>query len=238
MRKTSKATITTAVSNRRAAKSAELMFYRLEQFANLTDDVKTHEAFAHQYSDFLPVIFFDSGMKKRPKDFPVGWRLEFQEIFRVFRDLLRDVWKHGDNAKLAVLMGTAEREWQIINRQSEPRTLDRILSGYETDLREAITRIPTRYFAVPARVYPDWNVGTFRYEADTKFRKAVYELFRQSWRAKVCPQCGKYFIAGKPAQLYCSSKCYGSAKRERDLEFWRSVGTNRRKERKAKERRS
>src|SRR5262249_16058046 len=76
-----------------------------------------------------------------------------------------------------------------------------------------------------------WRTGTFRYEPATEFQAAVHMLFRQSWRAKVCPRCGRHFIGDKPAQSYCSSACYGSVKRDRDLQHWRTVGDLRRRER-------
>jgi hypothetical protein len=91
------------------------------------------------------------------------------------------------------------------------------------------------YFSLPTQVDPDWTSGTFRYEPNTNFRRALYALFRQSWRAKVCPQCKRYFIADKPPQRYCSTKCYGIAKRGRDLEFWRTMGSDLRKKRKKEE---
>src|SRR5258708_5842217 len=178
-----------AGSTRRATKNSEALFSRLEQFANLSDDARAYEVFAQQHLDFLPVMFYDYELGQAARDSPVGWRTEFHELFRVFRDLLREVWKHGGNAELAILMGTAEWAWKVINREAEPGTLDAIFRGYETRLKEASARIPAKYFAVPAKVYPDWSVGTFRYKADTQFREAMYLLFRQSWRAKMCPRC-------------------------------------------------
>jgi hypothetical protein len=81
------------------------------------------------------------------------------------------------------------------------------------------------------RISIDWSAGRFEYHPDTQFRLAFYLLFRQSWRAKRCPQCGRYFVADKPPQRYCSFRCYDAAKQQRDLNYWRTVGVRRRQQR-------
>ena len=51
------------------------------------------------------------------------------------------------------------------------------------------------------------------------------------WRAKICPECGKYFVATKTAQSYCSARCYEEMKRKRALDYWRETGSVNRDER-------
>lgn len=238
MVKASTPTVRLRGSNRRASADPRLSFGRLEKFANLDSHLSAFEAFALEHPTFAPVQFYDAALSEKAQNHPVGWRPDFYGLFRIFRDLLRDVWERGSNPELAVLLGIDARAWQIISRQTKAGFLDSVFGGYEASLQKEMPAISENYFAVPSRVYPDWKSGSFRYEADTDFRRAVYELFRQSWRAKVCPDCCKYFIADKPPQRYCSSKCYGAAKLHRDREFWRRKGTVRRREREQKERRS
>jgi hypothetical protein len=221
-------------SKRRAGNDPELLFYWLEQFVNLGDDRDAFQAFDEECPSFLPVTFYDATAEEA-RDHPVAWQPEFHQLFRVFREMLREVWERGGKQELATLLGVDTRSIEIINRQTEPGPLHQILGGFQSSLHLAAASIPKHFFAVPTKVSPDWRTGTFRYEPDTDFRRAVYDLFRQSWRAKVCPQCNKYFIADKPPQRYCSPKCYGAAKRGRDLEFWRNIGSDLRKKRKKKE---
>ena len=225
------------VSNRRAGKDPqlELLFYWLERFVNLADDLKAFQGLAEECPDFLPVRFYDANRKEEAQKHPVGWQPDFHELFRVFRDMLREVWERGSNSELAVLLGTDGTSTEIINREAPPSVLHAVLGGYQASLRMAVSGIPKGYFVLPNKILPDWRLGIFRYAADTDFRRAVYELFRQSWRAKVCPKCEKFFVANKPPQRYCSTTCYGAAKRDRDLEFWRNVGSNLRKKRSTKE---
>jgi hypothetical protein len=227
-------------SYRRADDDLEHLLYKLQEFVNLTTETAAFQKFFEDYPEFQPVPFYDSESvgvhDEEPKPKLRGWRPEFHALFREFRDILRDVWSRGDNSKLAVLLGTDAQAWEILHRRNPPSTLDKILEGHQTLLERAMTEIPTRYFTVGAAVYPDWKAGEFRYDADSDFRRAVYVLFRNSWRAKLCPHCDKYFIADKTAQRYCSSKCYAAIKRDYDLVYWRLTGRNRREARLRKNR--
>jgi hypothetical protein len=101
--------------------------------------------------------------------------------------------------------------------------------GLESELVEGVKALQGAYHI---DLHPDaWSPDSSKYQPDTPFRRAVYLLFRQSWRAKQCPVCGRYFVADKPRQRYCGSRCYGAAKRRRDLHYWRTVGTRRRQQR-------
>ena len=235
MSRRSPTTIRTKVSNQRARDNSLLLLDRLHAFVNLPDDLNVFESFFRQYPEICPVNFCKYDLGKTTQD-PVGWRLEFFEVFCVFREMLRAVWERGDNQALAVLLGTDQDAWNIVSRREPASALERILRGFGMSLQNAMLKVPSYYVAVSSKVFPDWRTGAFRYEPETDFRRAVYALFRQSWRAKICHQCNKYFIADKPAQVYCTTKCYGEAKRARDLAFWRDKGSKIRKERAAKER--
>jgi hypothetical protein len=60
-----------------------------------------------------------------------------------------------------------------------------------------------------------WLSGEAEYDCGTLFRLAVYVLFRQRWRAKQCPSCGRRFVADRPSQRYCSFRCYAAGKLQR-----------------------
>ena len=75
---------------------------------------------------------------------------------------------------------------------------------------------------------PSWPSGEFVYAPQNDFQATLFSLFRESWRAKICSQCERYFIAGKPAQMYCSLGCTKEIKRRRNLEWWHNEGDRQR----------
>ena len=80
----------------------------------------------------------------------------------------------------------------------------------------------------PCTVVPAWGKSQFEYVAVNDFQKAVYTLLLESWRAKICRRCKRYFIAEKNAQAFCSTACSGGNKRDRGLRYWRETGARRR----------
>jgi hypothetical protein len=80
-------------------------------------------------------------------------------------------------------------------------------------------------------VDPIWGAGVFSYEPVNDFQRAVYQLFLESWRAKRCSLCSKYFIAEKSAQMYCSTACSGGRKLERARSWWNQKGSSERRAR-------
>lgn len=236
--KSPKATVSVRHSSRRAGAERERLFHRLERFVNLGDDLGSLQAFGSECPTFAPVTFHDS-RDPEARERPLAWKPEFGRVFLTFRNILREVWRTGAKAELGVLLGTNRVGTEILNRGAQPSLLHQgPVKGWQASLWEARKAIPIQYFTSPSEISPDWWAGTFRYEPDTEFRRAVYELFRQSWRARICPVCERYFIALKPPQRYCSTKCYGTGKRDRDLEFWRNVGSDRRKKRMMREKKS
>jgi hypothetical protein len=245
--KGAKPTIQIRASNRRAVQDVDLLFHWLEQFVNLDDDPQSWKEFCEEHPQFFPVMFTVDWMRaedEHPRLEFAGYKPEFYELFRTFRDMLRGVWRSGSETQLAILLGVDTIGWQIITRRGGAPELEKILGGPYAIIEQAMAKIASYFQVGPSnRFYnsnlaPDWRTGTFRYDPDTEFRCAVYALFRQSWRAKVCPRCGKYFIGDKPPQTYCSTKCYGNAKRDRDVQFWRSKGSARRQQRMSRKKES
>jgi hypothetical protein len=55
------------------------------------------------------------------------------------------------------------------------------------------------------------------------FQRAVMFLGTNPWRASTCV-CGKLFVADKPAQRYCSDKCFQDARRLAKRTWWSDHG--------------
>jgi hypothetical protein len=127
-----------------------------------------------------------------------------------YRDCLRSVWSDND------------REGTNL----------RILYGFDLMEQEAImggSNAPEPL--PPGKPIVDGRTGEIIWEFPSEFQQALYELMKNRRRAKTCPQCGRYFIAGKPAQAYCSTGCAGDAKRATALEYFNREGRAKRMQR-------
>jgi hypothetical protein len=86
--------------------------------------------------------------------------------------------------------------------------------------------------SIPAEFFVDWDEGVFRYRGACDFQRALYLLFRESWRARVCEKCLTKFIARRAAQKYCSTDCSENMQRELKQKWWAEHGQTWRKQRK------
>jgi hypothetical protein len=77
---------------------------------------------------------------------------------------------------------------------------------------------------IPAELHADWNEGIFRYQSVCHFQRALYLLFLDSWRARVCEKCDAKFIAKRAAQKFCSTDCSEAMQREFRRRWWAANG--------------
>jgi hypothetical protein len=85
--------------------------------------------------------------------------------------------------------------------------------------------------SIPAQLEVDWDEGVFRYRGACDFQRALYLLFLESWRARVCDKCRLKFIARRVAQKYCSTDCSEIVQRELKQKWWSEHGEAWRKQR-------
>jgi hypothetical protein len=121
---------------------------------------------------------------------------------------LRQVWL-GDPAPLLQLLGI----------KAEPQ-----MPGDTSQLLDI--------HLIPAQFFVDWDEGIFRYRGMCSFQRALYLLFRESWRARVCERCSAAFIARRVAQRYCTTDCSDAIQRELKRRWWAEHGETWRQERK------
>lgn|SRR5487761_842299 len=117
------------------------------------------------------------------------------------------------------------------------------LHDYDPPYRRALYRVmndPQREGFNPMRPHliADWVRGEFSYQPANDFQRAVFNLFRQSWRARSCRECQKLFIAAKHPQMFCSVRCSTAVKLRRNRAFWKNRGTPQRRKRNQERRRS
>jgi hypothetical protein len=217
------ATVQAFWPNRQAPKAKEFLYAGLEEFVNAGNSDLDFRKFAAMCPSFWP---FDT------QEFGAGllrWIAAARPVLLVFRDYLRRVWISDPQAYekgyLLILLGLDVRF------ADEPEI--QFWSSQRQELHEAWAQLrkvhPEISIGIRPIVNPIWGLASFSYGPVNDFQKAVYQLFMESWRAKVCSRCSKYFIAQKPAQIYCSTKCSGGVKRARSLEWWRQEGGARRR---------
>lgn len=217
------ATILAYWPNRQAPETKELLYAGLEAFVNLGNSDRDFEVFAAKYPAFWP---FDT---QESEAGILRWNAPARPVLLVFRDFLRKLWisdpEAHENTYLLVLLGldvrfADEPEIQFWSFQR------RVLHEAWAQLRKVHPEIS---IGIRPVVNPVWGSANFSYAPVNDFQSAVYQLFLENWRAKVCSRCTKYFIAQKAAQIYCSTKCGGGVKRERSLEWWKREGAARRR---------
>ncbi|HTC95711.1 MAG TPA: hypothetical protein VK699_19875 [Terriglobales bacterium] len=228
------------VSNRKARQERELQLNSLEAFANLGEETGDWKRFQLKFPHFFP-----QGLSNWFYEMADDWakiRAEVPESLEPskpsllwYRDRLRAVWTNNDpnGINLSILLGFEEEAREAARTQfpadpsiPAPVILPLLIRGKSlAQSQETIGGLP--------RGKPRVNglTGAIEWEFGCELQQAVYELMPNRWRARVCPECGKYFIADKTAQTYCSLQCYGEMKRKRSLDYWRREGNKKREQR-------
>jgi integrase len=96
--------------------------------------------------------------------------------------------------------------------------------------RRILQAFPNAKFGAPALVAVRWPSTEVYVSPKNDFQRAFYYLFLQGWRARLCPRCeaNRFFIARKPKQMFCGTKCSAGNRLASKRKWWRSVGAKRR----------
>jgi hypothetical protein len=188
----------------------------LTELANLRDDPKDFERFVKRWPRFVFVLDRDlPGLSLGSGDIPNRFYsvLERQEA-------VRRIWR-GSSLTLSELLLPNEPPEELQDQEAYKDRDDE--TGQQTG------------WNWEPQVNLDWQRREFIYEPRTDFQRALYGLFRQSARAKVCGnlECpAPYFIASKPKQRYCSETCAEVFQRESKRRWWAEHGATWRRSRK------
>jgi hypothetical protein len=214
------------------AEEKNRLFAGLEKFANLGDTFEVYQGFLVQWPTFLlaSIKHIDEG---NPEARPLDWSTpECHRFALVFRDALRRLWIKDPNA-----LGTGLGSFILGIDHALGTDLVPYIPGFD----QAWSQLKARYSRLQIEqpsLFTHWGSGAFLFNPLTDFQRAAYILFRESWRAKVCPCCSGLFIAQRAPQIYCSSRCYGMTKQKRGLDWWKQHGDDWRKARKASKKKS
>jgi hypothetical protein len=249
-------TISMKAANRLAAGDRDQLFEGLAAFANMGETQGEFRKFRLKYRRFFPSTTIPVGGRiaeelilvpisisdwlyeradewaERTKKFGPQVAEATTTPLLWYRDVLRAVWSRNDRtgAGLCVLYGleTRTKPADIPVEKKQVGLLPITLSYLDPSLR------PTHGLPEGWPVI-NGNSGEINWEFPCEFQQAVFELMKWRRRAMICPECGRYFIADKNAQVYCSPACSGAAKIAHSLEYWNRIGSAKRKARSEKE---
>ena len=185
------------------------LFQALGEFANIRSDAEGWAHFRQRWPNFFPSHDYDS-VADGSKRSILGYPY-----------WVGQVWAGGELGEMAlpILLGIDPNPEQTEGTPEEAWVSDLV--------------------SIPAQFYIDWDEGVFRYQGGCDFQRALYLLFLDSWRARVCEKCNAKFIAARAAQKFCSTDCSAAMQREFRRRWWAKHGTawrQKRKESKLKKR--
>jgi hypothetical protein len=162
---------------------------------------------------------------------PADYRLRVIPPLLWYRDLLRVIWKRNDprGAALCALLGFEDQARRAGLAEVVPAAVRRpLFIPGQSALHDQLNTngLP------PGQPIVDESTYTIRWEFGCQFQRAVYRLMQELWLAKVCPQCGKYFIGVKPARKFCSTRCSGEKRASGSLDYYHREGKYRREKQK------
>lgn len=220
-------TVQVLFPNRLAPKEKWRLLSGLEKFVNLGSTQEDFANYATQWPSFAPIAIRKGDRQGEPMDLTP----DMHALALQYRDYLRQVWVSDpkvDAIGLAdILLGLKAEEAREPSDPG-PTRFEQLIS-LRSQIRNFAPSDSDRYLASPT-VTASWRFGDFCYYPLTDFQRAFYLLFREGWRARICDHCRAYFIADKPPKRYCSTACYGNAKRGRSLAWWRREGAAKRRE--------
>ena len=223
------------VANRQAASIRNQQFEALAAYANMGDIAEDWRKFRLKYPRFFPSESHEVTFSRNTN--LTDWLYESAEDWAAtnllpqytttpllwYRDILRAVWAGNDQtgAGLCVLYGFEKKANPIDIPVKAALIRPMFIPGESSDPTEQKTS------GLPQGA-PQINgvTGEITWKFGCEFRRqSVFELMRCRWRARICRQCGRFFVADKMAQAFCSTNCSAKAKSERSLDYWRNEGT-------------
>ena len=190
------------------------LFEALEEFANMRGDKDAWAQFSRRWPKFFPKWEYDRavGEKAGPNLYEPYFFERVKEeggptSISDFPFYLNQIWMGGESQPyLDIMFGI--RPTPGLEDVSHP----------EESAATGMSSIPPAHYSL------DWREGTIRYEGGCDFQRALYLLFRESWRARICAGCGSAFVAKRPRQKYHSTDCSEAATRQSKLASWNKHG--------------
>lgn len=168
----------------------------------------------------------------------LDWHKACHRLFLFYRDTLRTVWKGDEKAfwfcggMAEFLLGLSARNEEAYQGAKQNRYLPfsfTLPSELFHSWRDILDQFSTAVEEGQLTVDMLWGCGDFYLVPRNDFQRAFYLLFRQSWRARVCPRCKMFFVARRPKQAFCGTVCSAGSRLASKRKWWRSIGRKNRK---------
>ena len=231
----------TTVKNRNTGSETHFTSRSLEHFANIGEEpedwrefqlkhpkffsMDNHAGTAEAVSDASEWLYSDA---ERWTQYHPDLKDQSVPTLLWYRDLLRMVWvsEDPDGVCLSALYGMRGKANSPVPLK---KYVTRHLSSPGGPLNPAALVNDETHGLKPGEPTVDGASGRITWAFTCEFQQSVYELMQNRWRTKICPQCGRYFVAMRTAQAFCSPRCVSQAKKKRDLDYWIREGDARRK---------
>ena len=175
-------------------KDRSKLFRALGEFVIMAADAEGWAHFRRRWPDFFSAEEYESAISG------------VCPSIAGYPDWLNQVWRGGEtDPYLEIMLGVVPT----------PRTDELCPEDVHQASIRSITAID---FAL------DWTTGRIRYRGACDFQRALYLLYRESWRARVCERCDACFIAKREGQRYCSTDCSEATQREVKRKWWADHG--------------
>ena len=208
----------------------ERLWTGLSRFVNCRDDLADFRALGRAFPRFWPVRILTWLRVSSRLDFELkylDWHPACHGLFLFYRDTLRSVWRNDlapENwGQAEFLLGLKKWEKDAIGNEY-------IIPGLRDAWREISNYSQSRPDDGP-QIVMFWKNGSFFIEPKNEFQQAFYLLFLDSWRARLCPRCGTYFVARRPKQKFCGTACSAGSRLASNRKWWARIGAKRRAER-------
>ncbi len=182
-------------------KDRSKLFRALGEFAIMGGDAESWQHFRRRWPEFFPAEEYESAISG------------VSPSIADYPYWLDQIWRGGEtDPYLEIMLGVRptpepDENWP----ENAPATHLRSIAPLE--------------FAL------DWNTGRIRYRSACDFQRALYLLYRESWRARVCERCEALYIASRESQRYCSTDCSEEMQREVKRKWWAEHGREWREQR-------
>lgn len=204
----------------------------LAEFANLDQaNSATVTYFRHNYPDFAPPEWWDY-----PYRIDGSRVLHYEDVIKITKD---------DPNLERKLKSKIVQQWHHAQEQIQRTWKAEFKLIHAADISDLLKLV----FDVdrPGLVWNSSQVLTpngIIYELKTKlysFHKAVLYLYEHPRQAKICEQCGKYFVTARGKRTLClfpdiyGETCSQKRINEQHLNWWRTKGDKQRKAKKKKQ---
>lgn len=223
--------------SQRLARQRRKKFEALAAYANMRDKPEAWDSFRVRYPEFFPVApsgFRSKGFENLSAlmyDFAISWHNEFIDYeagrnvlppLLWYRNRLRAVWSRNDHHgyNLAILLGFEEEAKRIAAEHPGEVASDLVIRPLAipgqpfNPLKQQSEGLP------PGRPIINGVTGDIGWKFGCELQQSVHELMHERWRTKICPQCGKFFVALTTAQKLCSDDCSNAAIQKRSKDWW------------------